>query len=173
MAEPQEIVDEESAAHPEKPVDEQPRTSASTIEIDGRVWTVVELPDRESWDLYAGPGEDRTRLLGHISITDEGYFSMDARGAVRGPYVTLSEATYPLGLDDPLLLGDDVEPTAPHDEPTSPSGSSSPLAARRPWGREVWLIAFAVVAALLAQRLIQGRHRAVRSSGRGSDPRRS
>ena len=167
MTEPQDIADDNTAAPSQEPVGEAMLRSESTIDVDGRSWVVVELDDHESWDLYAGTSPDRGSRLAHVWITDGGYFSTDRAGTVRGPYVTLSEATYPLGLDDPLLLGDVVE-QAPISEvtPSDPSlpALQGPDAAGGSWVREVLLVVSVVGLVLFAQWAVSARRKPRRAS---------
>lgn len=120
MTEEQQVQAAEPTQQPEaqQPASEQPEPTMSSrrVTVGDRSWTVVDLHDGLSWNVHRD-GEQGPRL-GHVRISERGYFSNDPAGIVRGPYTTLDEAVYPLGLDDPVLLDGladraDIEPPRP------------------------------------------------------------
>jgi hypothetical protein len=107
------------------------RLPSRHVEMEGRSWTIVDLEDGLSWNLYANDprGRGPAPRLAHITISELGYYSSDPAGVVRGPYTTLDEAAYPLALDKRVLLDDPVD-RAPSDAPVPPvarSGSRAGL----------------------------------------------
>lgn len=145
----------QSAQPAENSVIEQPEPTmpSRVVEVGDRSWTVVDLPDGESWNVHGttdARGEWGPRL-GHVTISERGYFSTDLVGTVRGPYTTLDEAVYPIGLDDPTLLDDpatQVQVALP--------APIAPVHAPRPTerGRRTPLVAAAIVAAVAAAAVI-------------------
>lgn len=132
------------------------------VEMEGRSWTIVDLEDGLSWNLYANDprGRGPAPRLAHITISDHGYFSEDPAGVVRGPYTTLDEAAYPLALDKRVLLDD------PGDR--VPMGAGALPMAGRPGSSQgrllllvVAAVAFTVIASSIARtrsgRAMEGR----------------
>jgi hypothetical protein len=108
--------------------------------------------------------------VAHITISDRGYFSVDPGGTVRGPYVTLSEAAYPLALGDPVLL-DGRAPTQPPSHRAN-QGTDRKGASPR---REVLLVLLGGFLAVVVQRLLIRRMQSMYgvSSSRTRLPNRS
>ena len=122
------------------------------VEMEGRSWTIVDLEDGLSWNLYADDprGRGPAHRLAHIVVSDQGYFSTDAAGVVRGPYTTLDEAAYPLALDKRVLL-DDAGGRARIDAPVL-------LGTARP-RRRLLLVVATVVATVLVTSMIAAARR--------------
>lgn len=121
------------------------------VEMEGRSWTIVDLEDGLSWNLYAQDpqGQGTAPRLAHITISERGYYSTDPAGVVRGPYTTLDEAAYPLALNKRVLL-DDPDDRTPVVAPGVPVVEVTP---RRRSGRLLLLVVVAVAAALIVPRL--------------------
>lgn len=164
MSEPQQIegqeVDERSAGT----TDPEHATVRPVIEIAGGSWVLVPLEDGESWNLRPADAPDGPRLA-HITVSERGYFSIDRPGVVRGPYVTLSEAAYPLARHDRVLLDDTVDRSgveAPtRSENRSGDGGTS-------WRRDLLLVFAAIGAVVLGLRLAGGGARPMRVRAEGS-----
>jgi hypothetical protein len=112
-------------------------TAGPPIELDGGTWMLVPLEDGESWNLRPAGEPDAPRFA-HITVSERGFFSIDRPGVVRGPYVTLSEAAYPLARTDGVLLADAadgsaIRPPTYRRRPQSPSRVSS-------WRRDLLLV---------------------------------
>ena len=120
------------------------------VEMEGRSWTIVDLEDGVSWSLYANDPHSRGAAprLAHITVSEQGYFSTDPAGTVRGPYTTLDEAAYPLALDKQVLLDAPGE-RAPVDAPVLPVDAGS----RSRWRRLLLVAAGAVALTLLASKI--------------------
>lgn len=105
-------------AEPSKPSgSDEAAHQSRRVEMEGRSWTIVDLEDGLSWNVYRQDDADRgpAPRFAHITISERGYFSTDAAGVVRGPYTTLDEAVYPLALGDRVLLDDPTDLTAVHE----------------------------------------------------------
>ncbi|MBW4040986.1 MAG: hypothetical protein HIU86_02500 [Acidobacteria bacterium] len=107
------------------------------IPIDDGRWELVPLEDGESWNLRAADEPDAPRLA-HITISEQGFYSIDRPGVVRGPYVTLSEAAYPLARHDRALLSEDVD-RASVERPLTPA-PLGPAAGRAGWRPALLLV---------------------------------
>lgn len=149
--------------------DQTSRIVSRRVEVDGRTWTLVDLEDGLSWDLYAGDAVDLRRVprLAHITVSERGYFSTDVPGVVRGPYTTLDEAAYPIALGDPVLLddpGDRTQVSPP--VPVRSADSRPPRRSRsRAAARTVVLLLAAIGALTLALRFVGGARAGSRFGG--------
>lgn len=117
------------------------------VEMEGRSWTIVDLGDGMSWDVYSGEDPDgaRTPRIAHVTVSERGYFSTDVPGVIRGPYTTLDEAVYPIALDKRVLL--DAPEVVAGVEAARGRGPARPAPRARSRARR--LLVAAVVAAML------------------------
>ena len=113
---------------------------------------LVPLEDGESWNLQPAGEPDAPRFA-HITVSERGFFSIDRPGVVRGPYVTLSEAAYPLARADGVLLADTADGSAIQ-PPTGP-WRPRPRARGTSWGRDLLLVLATVGILTVSGRLMR------------------